>query len=165
MKIEKDAAVILHYHLTDSDGDVIDSSQGKDPMAYLHGHNNLVPGVERALDGQSAGVKLDVEVSPEDGYGMRDPDLDIEVPLEAFPEDAREGLVTGVTFQGPHPTDESRPAMYTVIESTDEVVRCTANHPLAGVTLHFNLEVMDVRAATEEELGHGHIHGPGGHAH
>jgi FKBP-type peptidyl-prolyl cis-trans isomerase SlyD len=134
-------------------------------MAYLHGHNNLVPGVERVLDGQSAGIKLDVEVSPEDGYGMRDPDLDIEVPLEAFPEDAREGLVAGAMFQGPHPTDESRPAMYTVIESTDEFVRCTANHPLAGVTLHFNLEVMDVRTATEEELTHGHIHGPGGHQH
>jgi len=165
MKIAKDSAVTIHYHLTDGDGDVIDSSKGKDPLAYLHGHNNLVAGVERALDGLEIGAKLDVEVAPEDGYGERDPELDILVPLAAFPEDAREGLVAGVMFQGPHPADETKPAMYTVLGVTETDVQCTANHPLAGVTLNFNLEVMEVRAATEEELSHGHIHGPGGHSH
>ena len=81
MKIAHNSAVLVHYHLTNSKGMVIDSSRGKAPMAYLHGHNNMVPGVERALAGQEVGAKLDVEVAPDDGYGQHDPGLDISVPL------------------------------------------------------------------------------------
>jgi FKBP-type peptidyl-prolyl cis-trans isomerase SlyD len=165
MNIQKDCAVTLHYHLTDPDGNVIDSSQGSDPMAYLHGYGSLVVGVERALAGQAAGSKLDLVVTPEDGYGLPDPELDLAVPLSLFPEDAHEGLVPGAMFKAPHPANNAEVAMFTVIDVENDEVRCTANHPLAGITLHFNLEVVEVREATEEELSHGHIHGPGGHQH
>jgi FKBP-type peptidyl-prolyl cis-trans isomerase SlyD len=162
MRIEQNSAVLVHYHLTSSDGEVIDSSNGKDPLSYLHGHNNLVPGVERALEGQEAGAKIDVEVSPADGYGEHDPSLDVLVPLSAFPSDMSSNLKPGAMFQGPHPSDETRTAMYTVIELAGNEVRCSANHPLAGVTLHFNLEVMEIREATEAELSQGRPLPPGG---
>ena len=157
MKIENNSAVLIHYHLTDSDGEVIDSSKGKDPLAYLHGHNNLVPGVERALDGQEVGAQMDVEVAPADGYGEHDPELDISVPLSAFPQDAHAELGPGAMFQGPHPSDQTKAAMYTVIELAGDEVRCTANHPLAGVTLHFNLEVVEIREATPAEVSQGRV--------
>jgi FKBP-type peptidyl-prolyl cis-trans isomerase SlyD len=165
VNIQKDAAVTIHYHLTDPDGTVIGSSRGEEPLAYLHGHGGLVPGVERALDGQAVGAKLDLVVSPEDGYGVHDPALDIAVPIEAFPEENRGDIVGGAMFHGPHPADQDKVAMYTVVEVVGDEIRCTANHPLSGVTLHFSLEVIGIRDATAEELSHGHIHGPGGHHH
>lgn len=165
MNIQNDRAVRIHYHLTDSDGVVIDSSLEGEPMAYLHGHGNLVPGVERVLDGQTAGAKFSVVVPPEDGYGVPDPALNVAVPFTAFPEENREDLVNGAMFHGPHPADDKKVVLYTVVETDGDELRCTANHPLSGVTLHFDLEVIDVRDATEEELAHGHIHGPGGHHH
>ncbi len=165
MNIEKDSAVSMKYTLKDGDGNVIDSSQGSEPLAYLHGHGNLVPGVERALEGQAAGAHVDVVVSPEDGYGERDSNLDGAIPKDAFPEDVVDQLAPGVMFQGPHPVDQTQMAHFTVMEVTDSEIRCTANHPLAGVTLHFDIDIVDVREATTEELAHGHIHGPGGHNH
>jgi FKBP-type peptidyl-prolyl cis-trans isomerase SlyD len=165
MTIQKDSAVRIHYHLTDSEGTVIDSSKGAEPLAYLHGHGNLVPGVEAALVGQEAGAKLDVVVPPEEGYGVPDPDLDLLIPMDMFPEEAHAELTEGAMFQAPHPKDESSVAVFTVVGVDDGKVKCTANHQLAGVTLHFNLEVVEVREATAEELAHGHIHGPGGHHH
>jgi FKBP-type peptidyl-prolyl cis-trans isomerase SlyD len=165
MNIEKDRAVTLSYHLTDDDGKVIDSSRESGGMPYIHGHGNLVPGVERALDGKAAGANFDVVVSPEDGYGVHDPQLDVAIPKDAFPEDVVGQLAPGVMFQGPHPRDQRKMAMFTVAEVLDAEVRCSANHPLAGQTLHFNLEVLDVREATVEEVAHGHVHGPGGHEH
>ena len=166
MNIEQDRAVLIHYHLTDSEGNVIDSSQGSDePLAYLHGHGNLVSGVENALAGRSAGDKLDVVVPPEDGYGVRDPALDVAIPLEAFPEEARADLEPGIMFQAPHPADEDQVAVFTIMERLEDAVHCTANHPLAGVTLHFNLEIVEVREATEEEISVGHVHGQEDHQH
>ena len=165
MKIAKDTAVSIHYHLTDDDGDVIDSSRGKEPLAYLHGHGNLVPGVEKALDGQGAGAKLQTVVTPEEGYGSRDPELDVAIDLELFPEDVRPELQPGMMFQGEHPTEGEQSVHYTIVEVLEDRVHATGNHQLAGVTLHFDIEVIDVRAATAEELSHGHIHGPGGHDH
>ncbi|MFT7624925.1 MAG: FKBP-type peptidyl-prolyl cis-trans isomerase SlyD [Myxococcota bacterium] len=164
MNIAKDSAVQIHYHLTDAEGAVIDSSKGSDPLAYLHGHGNLVPGVENALIGKAIGDKMTVVVTPEEGYGVRDPGLDVQIPLAAFGEHASE-LAPGAMFAGPHPEDETKQVQYTVMEVLPEAVNASGNHSLAGVTLHFDLEVMEIRAATAEELQHGHIHGPGGHHH
>ena len=160
MRIEKNSAVLLHYHLTDSDGVVIDSSIGRVPMAYLHGHNNLVSGVERALVGHEVGAKIEVEVAPADGYGTYDPALDVAIPKQAFPPEMHMGLQPGAVFQGPHPTDKTRSQMFKIVEVAGNEVRCTANHPLAGVTLHFQLEVMEVREATAAEIQQGRAFPP-----
>ena len=157
MKIAQGSAVKVHYHLTDASGKLIDSSNGKAPMAYLHGHKHLVTGVERALAGREVGAKFNVEVSPEDGYGPRDPSLDVSIPLAMFPASSLEHLKPGAMFEGPHPSDSNRSAAFTVIEVGDTQVHCTANHPLAGMTLHFNLEVMEVREATAAELRQGRV--------
>ena len=124
-----------------------------------------MPGVERALEGKGVGDAFDIVVAPEDGYGVHDPALDVSVPMEAFPEENHGDLVPGAMFQGPHPADQTQAAMYTVVDVLDGQVRCTANHPLSGVTLHFSLEVVAIREATAEEIAHGHVHGPGGHHH
>ena len=160
MKIAQDSAVLVHYHLTDSSGVVIDSSMGKGPMAYLHGHNNLVPGVEQALFGQEEGAQISVEVPPADGYGKHDPSLDVSIPLSVFPPDTHARLQPGVMFEGPHPSDRTRAVSFRVLEVTGSEVRCTANHPLAGMTLHFNLKVLEVREATADELSQGHVLSP-----
>ena len=161
MAIEKDSAVLIHYHLTNASGEVIDSSRGRDPLAYLHGHSNIVPGLERALSGQEIGAKLDVEVAPADGYGDRDPSLDVSVPMSQFPPGTHETLRPGARFQGSHPTDPSQLAVYTVLEVSGDMVSCSANHPLAGMTLHFNVQVMDVREPTSAELMQGRALQPG----
>ena len=165
MKIEKDRVVTMNFPLTDAEGQVIDSSRETGPRPYLHGHGSLVSGVERALEGETVGANIDVVVPPEDGYGMHDPQLDVAIPRDAFPEDVVSQLAPGVVFQGPHPRDQRRMAMFTVAEVLDTEIRCSANHPLAGLTLHFNLEVVDIREATVEEIAHGHSHGPGGFQH
>ena len=161
MQIATDSAVSFHYHLTSSNGTVIDSSMGKAPMAYLHGHGQLVPGVERALVGQRAGAKLTVEVAPEDGYGMHDPALDIVIPIDSFPPEIHAKLQAGVEFEGPHPADPTRAAVYTVLEVAGSDLRCSANHPLAGTTLHFEVEVTEVRPATALELQQVRVLPPG----
>ena len=130
-------------------------------MDYLHGFNQLVPGVERALVGKQAGAKLKVEVPSEDGYGPRDPALDITIPIATFPPHIRARLTPGVKFEGPHPTNPTRAAMYTVLEVVGSELRCSANHPLAGITLHFEIEVMEVRQATPLEVQQGRVLPPG----
>lgn len=161
MQIAQNTAVSFHYHLTNSSGTVIDSSKGQEPMAYLHGHNQLVPGVERALLGKQAGAKLEVEVAPEDGYGTHDPALDIEIPIDSFPPQIHAKLQPGVQFEGPHPANPTRAAMYTVLEVAGTNLRCSANHPLAGMTLHFEIEVTEVRDATALEVQQGRVLPPG----
>lgn len=157
MQIAQNTAVSFHYHLTNSSGIVIDSSVGKAPRDYLHGFNQLVPGVERALVGKQAGAKLKVEVPPEDGYGPRDPALDITIPIATFPPFVRPRLQPGAKFEGPHPADRTRAEMYTVLEVVGSDLHCTANHPLAGMTLHYQIEVMEVRDATPFELRQGRV--------
>lgn len=165
MNISKNSAVLIHYHLTDDDGQVIDSSQGGDALGYLHGHGQLVTGVEAALEGKAAGAHIDVVVPPEEGYGVRDPELDVAIPLTAFPPDAKDQLQPGAMFEGSDPNDPEKTVVYTVVEILEDRVHATGNHALADVTLHFSLDVVSVREATEEELAHGHLHGPGGHHH
>lgn len=165
MEISQDCAVRIHYHLTDADGEVIDSSRGREPLAYLHGHGNLVPGVESALLGLAAGATVTAVVPPDKGYGERNPDLDVAIDPDNFPPEVRSELRPGAMFRAHHPTEDTEVVTYTVVNVHPDRIEATGNHALAGITLHFDLEVVDVRAATEEELAHGHIHGEGGHHH
>ena len=165
MKISKNSAVLIHYHLTDDDGEVIDSSKGNDPLGYLHGHGQLVAGVENALEGKEEGAHLDIVVPPEQGYGVRDPELDVAIPIDSFPAEAHSQLQPGIMFEGSHPEKPEEDVVYTVVEVLADRVHATGNHALADMTLHFEIDVVTVRDATEEELAHGHLHGPGGHHH
>ena len=157
MKISKDMAVKIHYHLTSPEGDVIDSSRGNEPLAYLHGHGNLVPGVEAALVGQEKGAEVSAVVPPEQGYGVRDPQLDVRIPIQAFPEEMRSQIAPGGMFHGHHPVDSEQVVRFTIVGVENDQVLATGNHQLAGITLHFELEVVDVREATTQELEQGRI--------
>lgn len=153
--------VTMHYTLQLSDGQVVDTSEGSDPLAYLHGAGNIVPGLEKALEGKSAGDTLAVTVEPDEGYGTRHEEAVQQVPRQAFPPDAE--LREGLQFQATDP--DGHPVMGRIAELEGDQVTVDFNHPLAGETLKFEIEVVDVRAATDEEKDHGHVHGPGGHAH
>ena len=160
MSIESNHVVSIHYTLKGDAGEVIDSSLGGQPLAYLHGHGNLVPGLERELTGKSAGDKLQVKIPPADGYGEYDPQLVQRVPRRAVKgvANVRVGMrLQAQTGQGPRPV--------TVTHITGDMVTLDGNHPLAGKHLNFDVEIAAVRAATEEELSHGHVHGPDGHHH
>ena len=142
--------VIIHYTLKNDQGDVLDSSSGADPLPYLHGAGNIVPGLENALSGKAVGETVDVVVSPEEGYGVRDPAAVQEVPREAFPEDAE--VVPGVQFVMQDDGGQVIPVWVTAVVED-------ANHPLAGQALHFSVTIESLRDPTEEEKTHGHPHG------
>lgn len=160
MQIGQDSVVNIHYTLRNASGEVLDSSADREPLAYIHGNGNLVPGVEKALQGRKAGDKLSFEVAPVEGYGVRDDSLVQDVPRSAF-EGVTE-LRAGMQFQA---DSNHGPRTVLVTKVGPETVTVDGNHPLAGQTLHFDVEVTEVRAATEEELEHGHAHGEGGHHH
>ncbi|NOT77206.1 MAG: peptidylprolyl isomerase [Cyclobacteriaceae bacterium] len=153
MKISKHKVAAIHYTLTDNKGKVLDSSEGREPLYYLHGEGNLIPGMEEGLEGQEKGKKLKLKISPEKGYGVRDDKMMQKVPRSAF---QGEKVEKGMQFQ----TDSG--AVVTVTEISLDSVTVDANHPLAGVELNFDVEVMEVRDASEDEIAHGHVHGPGG---
>ena len=160
MTIAQDSVVTIHYTLKDDAGEIIDSSVSAEPLAYLHGHGNLVPGLERELEGKKAGDKLNVTVAPADGYGEYSKELVQKVPRRALQgiADIRVGLrLQAQTAEGPRTV--------VITNVTGDMVTLDANHPLAGKTLNFEIEVTDVREPTEEELSHGHVHGPGDHHH
>ena len=158
MKIEDNKVVQMHYHLKDEKGTVLDSSQGKEPLSYIHGAGNIIIGLEKQLSGKAAGDKLNAVVAPAEGYGERDDSLVQVVPKSGFQGD--EELQVGMQVQVG--TQEGN-AIATVAKIEGEDVTLDVNHPLAGVTLTFDVEVVEVREATQEELDHGHVHGPGGH--
>jgi FKBP-type peptidyl-prolyl cis-trans isomerase SlyD len=163
--IENGKVVSLSYVLKNDAGETLDSS-GDEALSYLHGAQNIVPGLERKLGGRKVGEKLDVVVDPGDGYGMRDPRAVQDVPREAFPPDAP--IEVGAAFVVETPNGEMMQLHITAITKGadgQELVRCDANHPLAGERLHFSVEILGVREATDEERTHGHVHGPGGHHH
>ncbi|MEO7775323.1 MAG: peptidylprolyl isomerase [Steroidobacteraceae bacterium] len=160
MSIAQDSVVTLHYTLKDDEGDVIDSSAGGDPLAYIHGHGNLVVGLERELTGKVAGDKLSVKISPADGYGNFEKGLVQQIPRRSLQGIAH--LKVGMQLQAETP--EGQRAV-TVTRLTGDMVTLDANHPLAGKNLNFDIEITEVRAASEEELAHGHVHGTGGHHH
>lgn len=160
MQISQDKVVTIHYTLKNKEGEVLDSSIGNDPLAYLQGHGNIIPGLENELDGKKIGDKLDVTIEPKDGYGEFNEKAIQDVPMSAF--QGIDKVEVGMQFQV---RGEQGPQVVTVTKVENETVTIDGNHPLAGETLFFNVEVTDVRDATSEELQHGHVHGPGGHHH
>ena len=160
MKIEKGKAATFHYSLTNDAGDTIDSTHGQQPMGYLHGHSNLMPGLENALTDKEQGEKFKVSLQPEEAFGPHREDQVQQVPKDQF--DNPDGLAPGVHLQVTSPQGSQ---IVTVVSVTETAVTVDFNHPLAGKTLHFDIEVLEVRDATAEELEHGHLHGPEGCGH
>ncbi|MDX8402971.1 MAG: peptidylprolyl isomerase [Mariprofundaceae bacterium] len=160
MQVATHKAVSIHYTLTNQTGDVVDSSRDGDPLAYIHGVGALVPGLEKEMEGKASGDNVVVTVQPEDGYGVRSPELIQSVPKAAFQFDGE--IEVGMRFEAE--TDHGI-ELVEVVEVDDETVTIDANHPLAGETLNFDVNVVDVRDATDEELEHGHIHSSGGCQH
>ena len=160
MIISQDHVVSIHYRLRDETGTIIDRSAEGEPLTYLHGHGNLITGLERELTGKSAGDRLEVRVAPAEGYGEYDRQLVQRVPRRALKGIAN--VQVGMRLQAQTPQG---PRAVTVTQLTGDMVTLDGNHPLAGQTLHFQVEVAAVRAATAEELAHGHVHGAGGHHH
>ena len=160
MQIADHSVVSFHYTLTDDQGTVIDSSAGREPLTYLHGVGQIVPGLEKEMAGRAAGDQFKVDVAPEEGYGVRHAELEQQVPRDAF--QGVDDIQPGMQFQGRGPQGVIN---VTVTKVEDGVVHIDGNHPLAGQTLHFDVQVTEVREATDEERQHGHVHGPGGHHH
>jgi FKBP-type peptidyl-prolyl cis-trans isomerase SlyD len=158
--ITADRVVTIHYTLKNDSGEVLDSSSGGEPLAYIQGHGNLVAGLEKALEGKASGVSLAVVVDPADGYGVRDEALIQRVPKRSL-QGAGE-IKKGMQFQA---RTEDGMRLFTVTGLVGDMVTLDGNHPLADQTLHFDIEVVEVREATTEELEHGHVHGAGGHHH
>jgi len=163
MKIEDKIVVQFHYTLKDEAGIEIESSQGSDPLAYLHGYNNMLVGVEKALVGKTVGDKFSVTLQPEDAYGERKEDMIQRVPVKHL-----QGLVGSkkwkVGMTGVVETEQGK-RQVTVIKAGKFMVTVDINPPLAGKVLTFDLEVVELRQATDEEVEHGHAHGVGGHHH
>ncbi len=160
MEVADQLVVRIHYTLTDDTGDVLDSSSEGEPLTYLHGSGNIIPGLERELSGKRAGDTLKVRVEPADGYGEHREELVQAVPKSAF--EGIEQIEPGMRFEASGP-EGSQVVMVT--EVSDDTVTVDANHALAGEVLVFDVEIVDVRAAEPEEIEHGHVHGHGGHEH
>lgn len=156
MKAAPGRVVSLHYNLTDDLGVLLDSSRGQEAFAYLHGYGNIIPGLERALEGCEAGFSSAIHVAAAEGYGDYNPDAVFGVPRDQFPPS--EDIQVGMQVQG----EGAHGVMnFTVVEVNDQEVTLDANHPMAGKTLHFEVEVLEVRDATAQELAHAHVHARG----
>ena len=161
MQISSQKVATIDYTLTDDQGTELDSSKDGEPLAYIQGMGNLIPGLEDALEGKSAGDDLSVCIQPEQAYGKRDGELLQAVPRAHF--DGVDELQVGMQFRASSEDGDER--VVTVVEVGDEQVTVDGNHPLAGQILNFEVKIVEVRDATQEELDHGHVHGPGGHHH
>ncbi len=161
MQIADQKVITLDYVLKDGEGTLIDSSEGKGDFVYLHGARNIVPGLENALAGKVVGDEVSVAVAPEEGYGERENELLQTVPKDMFEEGAE--INVGMQFHAQSPEGEMM--IVTVVELDGDDVIVDGNHPLAGVSLNFDVKVIDIRDATAEELEHGHAHGPDGEHH
>jgi FKBP-type peptidyl-prolyl cis-trans isomerase SlyD len=159
MQISANKVVSIHYTLTNNEGDVLDTSSGGEPLNYIQGIGALIQGMEEGLEGKSLGDKLQLKIAPEKGYGVLQMEMIQQVPMSAF---GGQMVSPGMQFEA---GSEEQRFLVTVKEVTDEFVIIDGNHPLAGVELNFDVEVLEVREAAEEELAHGHVHGPGGHHH
>jgi FKBP-type peptidyl-prolyl cis-trans isomerase SlyD len=153
MEVADQHVVRIHYTLTDDTGDVLDSSSEGEPLTYLHGSGNIIPGLERELSGKRAGDTLQVKVDPADGYGEHREELVQAVPKSAF--EGIENIEPGMRFEASGP-EGSQVVMVT--EVSDDTVTVDANHALAGEILNFDVEIVDVRVAEPEEIEHGHVH-------
>ena len=161
MQIASNMVVTIDYTLTDDRGNILDKSAPGNGLTYLHGAENIIPGLESALAGRAVGEELEVTVAPEEGYGIRDESLQQVVPRELF--GTVESLEPGMQFHAASP--EGQPLIVTVIAVEGDDITVDGNHPLAGMKLNFAVKVTDIRDATDEEITHGHVHGDGGHHH
>lgn len=160
MNAAQDHVVLIEYTLKNASGEVLDSSKGGEPLAYLHGFQNIVPGLEKALEGKQKGDELEVKLSPEDAYGPKRDELVSDVDKSELAQIPN--LEEGMQLQAQTPQGIQ---IFTVVKINGDKVTLDGNHPLAGEELNFSVKVVDVRKASQEELEHGHVHGPGGHQH
>ena len=160
MKIEKDKVVLFNYRLSDANDSLLEESDDKVPMAYLHGHSNILKALEAEMEGKSAGDSFSVTLAPEDAYGPVKPDSEQRIPVKHLTgaKKWKKGMVGVVQ------TEKGR-RQVTVVKVGKFMVTVDFNHPFAGKTLKFDVDIADVREATGEEIAHGHAHGPGGHHH
>lgn len=158
MKIAKNKVVSFDYTLTLEDGEVLDSSDGRDPLSYIQGLGHIIAGLEAAMEGRESGDAFKISIPPEDAYGIYNDDLVQSVPRSSF--DSSLNIVPGMEF-----SNEDSNAIFRVIEIQKELVVLDGNHPLAGEKLTFDIKITNVRDASSEEISHGHVHGPGGHHH
>ena len=157
MTIAKNRVVSIDYTLTDEKNNLLDSTSGQGPLDYLHGFGNIIPGLEKELEGKSQGDHFAVNISAADAYGERDERLVTDIPLENFK--GIEKVEPGMQF---HAHDSGSVRVFTITNVADKMVTVDGNHPLAGMNLAFDVTVAAVREASGEELEHGHVHG-GGH--
>ena len=160
MQISANKVVIMDYTLKDDEGNIIDQSQDSQ-FAYLHGANNIIPGLESALSDKAVGDKVSVRVTPEEGYGERVDAMVQNVDRGMFDHDQE--LEVGQQFHAQSP--EGHMLTVTITHVDGDTITVDGNHPLAGVHLNFDVEIKDIREASAEEIDHGHVHGPGGHHH
>ncbi|MGB5474119.1 MAG: peptidylprolyl isomerase [Gammaproteobacteria bacterium] len=160
MQIANNRVISIAYTLKDNDDNIIDQSDDGS-FCYLHGASNIIPGLEDALTGKTAGEELSVSIPPEQGYGVREAERVQSVPREMFPADQE--IQPGMQFHAQGPDGQAIVVMIAKVE--DDTITVDGNHPLAGVQLNFDVRVIDIREATPEELEHGHVHGPDGHHH
>jgi FKBP-type peptidyl-prolyl cis-trans isomerase SlyD len=160
MKAEKDKVVSFHYRLSEESGAEVENSHEREPMAFLFGHRNIIPGLEKAMADHVVGDKFDAVVAAKDAYGERREDFVQRVPKKYFrdAEQLKPGMHTVLNTKDGHRS-------VTVLKVGSSVIDVDLNHPLAGKALRFGVEITDIRDATPEELEHGHVHGPGGHQH
>lgn len=160
MQIAKDKVVSIDYTLKNDDGLVLDTSEGREPLSFIQGNGQLIPGLEEELEGKVKNDKLNVSIPPEKGYGKRSEQMVHVVDKSNF--EAGANIEVGMQFQAQM---DHGMQLLTVLKVDDDKVTLDGNHPLADQTLHFDVDIKDVREATAEELEHGHVHGPGGHQH
>ena len=160
MKINVNTVASFHYTLKNDEGEVLDSSSGREPLSYLHGAHNIVVGLEKEMLDKSVGDAFSVTVKPAEGYGEFDANLVQELPKTMFT--GVDNIEPGMEFQA---QTEHGQQIIAVVKVEGDTITVDGNHPLAGKNLHFDVEVTDVREASQEELDHGHVHGPGGHQH
>jgi FKBP-type peptidyl-prolyl cis-trans isomerase SlyD len=160
MNITTGSVVLFDYTLTDDEKDIIDSSKEGGPLAYLHGEGQIVKGLEKAMEGKKAGDTFSVMVSPEEAYGLPDPSKIAVVTADQI--EGGEDLEEGMQLEA---SNEAGEQIVVVSKIEGDKVTLDGNHPLAGLTLHFDIAIREVRSATPEEIAHGHVHGPGGHHH
>jgi len=160
MQVQKNKVVAIDYTLTDAKGAMIDSSSNHGPLYYIQGIGNLIPGLEKELEGKKAGDNIKVKIDAKDGYGERNDSLCQDVPKAQF--ESTEALEVGMQFEV---ETEQGELVVSVTKINGDTVTVDGNHPLAGVELHFDVTIKEIRDASAEELAHGHVHGPGGHHH
>lgn len=158
MQIAPNSVVSIHYELSNDAGEILDASAEGEPLVYLQGAQNIIPGLEKELVGKKAGDKLKVKVQPEEGYGIKQAELIQQVPRDAFPDP--DSLEVGMRFSA---ESDNGHISVAITELTDTTATVDGNHPLAGVVLNFDVSIADVRPATEEEISHGHVHSHGHH--